>query len=73
MYQNKITYIYNGGKLWGGTILEKFVEKFNIFDLFTMLIPGIIIMSSVGISLSFKWYDIWKTYGNEKYALFFMH
>lgn len=72
MYQNKITYIYNGGKLWGGTILEKFVEKFNIFDLFTMLIPGIIIMSSVGISLSFKWYDIWKTYGNEKYALFFI-
>ena len=50
--------------------MEKFVEKFNVFDLFTTLIPGIIIMSLFGISLSFQWYEKWETYGNEKYVIF---
>ena len=52
--------------------MEKFVEKFNVFDLFTTLIPGIIIMSLFGISLSFQWYEKWETYGNEKYVIFFV-
>lgn len=52
--------------------MEKFVEKFNMFDIFTMLIPGLINLSLFGISLSFEYYDIWKNYGNEKYVLFFV-
>lgn len=52
--------------------MEKFVEKFNIFDIFTMLTPGVIILSLFGISLSFEYYDIWEKYGNEKYVLFFV-
>ncbi len=51
--------------------MEKFVEKFNIFDIFTMLLPGIVISCLFSISLSFKYYDTWKNYGNEKYVLFF--
>lgn len=51
--------------------MEKFVDKFNIFDIFAMLIPGIIISSLFGITLSFKYYNIWKSLGNEKYFLFF--
>lgn len=52
--------------------MEKFVEKFNVFDIFTMLLPGIIISCLFSISLSFKYYDTWKNYGNEKYVLFFI-
>ena len=52
--------------------MEKFVEKFNIFDIFTMLVPGIVISCLFSISLSFKYYDAWKNYGNEKYVLFFV-
>ena len=43
--------------------MEKFVEKFNIFDIFTMLLPGIVISCLFSISLSFKYYDTWKNYG----------
>lgn len=52
--------------------MNSFVEKFNIFDLFTMLIPGIIISTLFGISLSFKYYDLWMSLGNEKYVCFFI-
>ena len=51
--------------------MEKIVDKFNIFDIFTMLLPGIVISSLFGISLSFKYYYIWENLGNEKYVLFF--
>lgn len=52
--------------------METFVDKFNIFDLFTMLIPGIIISTLSAVSLSFVFYDKWKSCGNEKYAVFFI-
>ena len=52
--------------------MEKFIEKFNIFDIFTMLGPGLIISCLYGVSLSFQYYDIWKNYGNEKYVIFFV-
>ncbi len=52
--------------------MDSFMEKFNIFDLFTMLIPGIIISTLFSTSLSFQYYNLWKTFGNEKYALFFI-
>lgn len=52
--------------------MDSFVEKFNIFDLFTMLIPGIIISTLFSISLSFRYKDLWENAGNEKYVLFFV-
>ena len=52
--------------------MDSFMEKFNIFDLFTMLIPGIIISTLFSTSLSFQYYNLWKTFGNEKYAWFFI-
>ena len=52
--------------------MENLLEKFNVFDLFTMLIPGIIISTLLYISLSFKYYDQWKDYGKEKYIIFFV-
>lgn len=52
--------------------MDSLVEKFNIFDLFTMLIPGIIISSLWGISFSFQYYDRWVNWGNEKYVIFFV-
>lgn len=52
--------------------MEKFIEKFNIFDIFTMLGPGLIISCLYGVSLSFQYYDIWKNYGNGKYVIFFV-
>jgi hypothetical protein len=52
--------------------MDSFVEKFNVFDLFTMLIPGIIISTSFSISLSYEYYDLWKSFGNEKYVGFFI-
>lgn len=52
--------------------MDKFVEKFNIFDLFTMLIPGIVISTLFCISLSFKYYETWSKWGNEKYVVFFI-
>lgn len=52
--------------------MEKFVDKFNIFDLFTMLIPGILISCLFGITFSIKFYNVWETCGNEKYFLFFV-
>lgn len=53
-------------------IMDSFVEKFNIFDLFTMLIPGIIISTLLGVSLSFKYHELWNSWGNEKYVIFFI-
>lgn len=52
--------------------MDRFVEKFNIFDLFTMLIPGIIISALFGISLSPEYIDTWNTWGAEKYICFFI-
>lgn len=52
--------------------MEKFIEKFNIFDIFTMLLPGIAISCLYAISLSYKLYDIWKNCGGEKYLIFFI-
>lgn len=52
--------------------MDSFVEKFNIFDLFTMLIPGIVISSLWSISFSFQYYDKWINCGNEKYVIFFV-
>ena len=52
--------------------MENLLEKFNIFDLFTMLIPGVIISTLLCISLSFKFYSQWINGGNEKYIVFFV-
>lgn len=52
--------------------MENLLEKFNIFDFFTMLIPGIIISTLSCISLSFKHYNLWKMCGKEKYIIFFV-
>lgn len=52
--------------------MNSFVEKFNLFDLFTTLIPGIIISALFGISLHFKFNGLWLSLGNEKYAIFFI-
>ncbi len=50
--------------------MDKFAEKFNTFDIFTMLIPGICISSLFCISLSFNYYSLWIKMGNEKYLIF---
>lgn len=52
--------------------MDSFVEKFNIFDLFSMLIPGIITSTLIGISLSFKYYELWINLNTEKYIVFFI-
>lgn len=52
--------------------MEKFIEKFNIFDLFTMLLPGITISCLFGVSLYSQYADCWNSLGGEKYFLFFI-
>lgn len=52
--------------------MSKFIDKFNIFDLFTMLIPGIVFLCSIGIALSSQYYQYWDEWSNEKYVLFFV-
>ncbi|MCH5271760.1 MAG: hypothetical protein J1E83_13650, partial [Lachnospiraceae bacterium] len=52
--------------------MDKFVDKFNIYDLFSMLIPGIGITTLLGITLSFRYYELWKNYGSSKYVVFFI-
>lgn len=52
--------------------MNSFVEKFNIFDLFTTLIPGIIIFTLFGISFYPVYENIWLGLGDEKYAVFFI-
>lgn len=52
--------------------MDKFVDKFNVYDLFSMLIPGIGICTLLGVTLSFKYYEIWENYGTAKYAVFFI-
>lgn len=67
-YNNYINNIRNIG---GYYIVEYLFEKFNIFDLFTMLIPGVIILTLSCTSLSFAFYEQWANLGNEKYIIFF--
>lgn len=52
--------------------MDKFIDKFNIFDLFSMLIPGIGITTLLGITLSFRYYELWEDYGTSKYVIFFI-
>lgn len=52
--------------------MESLFEKFNIFDLFTMLIPGVVISTLLCVSLSFKYYSKWDNIGNDKYVIFFV-
>lgn len=52
--------------------MENLFEKFNIFDIFTMLIPGVIISTLSCISLSFEFYNQWVDWENEKYIVFFV-
>ena len=52
--------------------MEKFVEKFNIFDLFTMLMPGIASLCALSGVMVFKYYEIWKRADSEKYIVFFV-
>lgn len=52
--------------------MDNFVEKFNMFDIFTTLIPGIIISALFGISLYPKYDSLWLSLGNEKYVGFFI-
>lgn len=49
-----------------------FSEKFNTFDIFAMLIPGVGITILFSISLSFKYDNIWSMMGNQKYLVFFI-
>ena len=46
------------------------LKKFNIFDFFTILVPGVIISILFCISLSYKYYETWNTFGSEKYTVF---
>lgn len=50
--------------------MGKIVEKFNIFDIFTMLLPGVIISCLYGVSLSFIYNNAWEKWGNAKYVIF---
>lgn len=52
--------------------MENLFEKFNMFDMFTMLIPGVIISTLSCTSLSFEFYNQWVDWGNEKYIIFFV-
>lgn len=52
--------------------MANFVEKFNMFDIFTTLIPGIIISALFGISLYIQYDSLWLSLGNEKYVAFFI-
>ena len=52
--------------------MENLLKKFNIFDLFIMLIPGVIILTLSCISLSFEYYDRWTNWEKEKYVIFFV-
>lgn len=52
--------------------MDSFIEKFNLFDLFTTLIPGIIISALFGISLYSQYDSLWLSLGNEKYVVFFI-
>ena len=36
--------------------MDVILKKFNIFDIFTMIIPGVIISTLLCILLSFKYY-----------------
>lgn len=49
--------------------LENISGKFNLFDIFSMLIPGLIISALAGISLSYLWLDQWQAAGGGKYVV----
>ena len=46
------------------------LKKFNNLDFYTMLDPGVIISILFCISLSYKYYETWNTFGSEKYTVF---
>ena len=50
--------------------MEKLLERFNLFDVFTMLIPGVIITTLAWISLSEPMAYYFADVGNEKYLFF---
>jgi len=50
--------------------MDKLLERFNLFDVFTMLIPGVIITTLAWISLSDPMAYYFADMGNEKYLFF---
>ena len=50
--------------------MDKLLERFNLFDVFTMLIPGVIITTLAWISLSEPMAYYFADMGNEKYLFF---
>lgn len=50
--------------------MEKITEKFNVFDIFSMMIPGIGILMIFCISFSPVYYNTWKEIGGEKYVVY---
>ena len=50
--------------------MEKLLERFNLFDLFTMLIPGVIITTLAWISLAEPMAYYFADMGNEKFLFF---
>ncbi|MBP5733905.1 MAG: hypothetical protein J6W66_08815 [Lachnospiraceae bacterium] len=50
--------------------MDKLLERFNLFDVFTMLIPGVIITTLAWISLSEPMAYYFADVGNEKYLFF---
>ena len=50
--------------------MEKLFDKFNVFDIFTMLIPGLITTTLLGISVSGVLGDNWDKLSGEKYFAF---
>lgn len=56
--------------LKSGDYMSDFMEKFNIFDIFTMLIPGVVFWCSIGVVLSLNECEWWKRLGNQRYVYF---
>ena len=52
--------------------MSDFLEQFNSFDLFTNVIPGIIIATLFGILSPERYLTMWKDFPKEKYTLFFV-
>lgn len=50
--------------------MDKLLERFNLFDVFTMLIPGVIITTLAWISLAEPMAYYFADVGNEKYLFF---
>ena len=43
--------------------LENISGKFHLYDIFSMLLPGLIISALAGISLSYLWLEQWQSAG----------